>query len=465
MAGFGEAEARAARDNKLAQIANELVLLPPDEQARAMDAALAELGGAEDAAAFFAPTLDYSGGQGGPAVSAGSSTAQTTSGGGASAQSATSTVLWLLPDNLGTTRDVIDNSGALVNHIAYAAFGAITAITGASGQPLTQSATRYLYTQREFDFATHLNYHRARYYDPTSGRWLSEDPISFSAGDTNLQRYVANGPSNASDPNGLISKRRQPAIGDLNPRRMGDVEIAAAAVEVIQEMKEEKWKPRNPSNPGEFGDAFEERLAGKIDRRKLGNNQFFHDVCVDTRTRKILKLGGGPGGTDTTQIDFIYYRGELTVGAKLDRSKVIAVYDAKTGRIDLEQMERISQVTGKSVIPIEPPEKHTSRGWQASEKVAERLKRLKIAGIITSTALTGLGLLAVTMTDDEEYELALLVRRRNEVIDETTLLTWCQTDLRTWLARFIDDETTVQAAVLSVHHIEAELMKQKDRGN
>jgi hypothetical protein len=58
MAGFGEAEARAARDNKLAQIANELLLLPPDEQARAMDAALAELGGAEDAAAFFGPTLD-----------------------------------------------------------------------------------------------------------------------------------------------------------------------------------------------------------------------------------------------------------------------------------------------------------------------------------------------------------------------------------------------------------------------
>jgi RHS repeat-associated protein len=27
-------------------------------------------------------------------------------------------------------------------------------------------------------------------YDPTQRRWLSEDPIAFGAGDTNLYRYV-----------------------------------------------------------------------------------------------------------------------------------------------------------------------------------------------------------------------------------------------------------------------------------
>jgi RHS repeat-associated protein len=216
MAGFGEAEARAARDNKLAQIANELLLLPPDEQARAMDAALAELGGEDVGAAFFALTLDDSGGYRAPAVSAGSTTAQTTSGGGASAQSATSTVLWLLPDNLGTTRDVIDNSGALVNHITYAAFGAITAITGASGQPLTQSPTRYLYTQRELDPTTHLNYHRARYYDPSAGRWLSEDPIGFAAGDANLARFVHNSPADFADSSGLSKKKVGGGTGTPN---------------------------------------------------------------------------------------------------------------------------------------------------------------------------------------------------------------------------------------------------------
>ncbi len=41
-------------------------------------------------------------------------------------------------------------------------------------------------------------------YDPTVGRWLSNDPIGFAAGDTNLQRYVGNSPTNYVDPTGLL---------------------------------------------------------------------------------------------------------------------------------------------------------------------------------------------------------------------------------------------------------------------
>jgi uncharacterized protein RhaS with RHS repeats len=40
-------------------------------------------------------------------------------------------------------------------------------------------------------------------YDPTTGRWLMEDPIDFDAGDANLFRYVGNNPTNATDPSGL----------------------------------------------------------------------------------------------------------------------------------------------------------------------------------------------------------------------------------------------------------------------
>jgi hypothetical protein len=40
-------------------------------------------------------------------------------------------------------------------------------------------------------------------YDPTTGRWLTEDPSGFDAGDANLYRYVGNGPTNAIDPEGL----------------------------------------------------------------------------------------------------------------------------------------------------------------------------------------------------------------------------------------------------------------------
>ncbi|MBY0516246.1 MAG: RHS repeat-associated core domain-containing protein [Bacteriovoracaceae bacterium] len=43
---------------------------------------------------------------------------------------------------------------------------------------------------------------RARYYDPSSGRFLSEDPIGFLGGDYNLYRYVGNNPILKVDPSG-----------------------------------------------------------------------------------------------------------------------------------------------------------------------------------------------------------------------------------------------------------------------
>lgn len=45
--------------------------------------------------------------------------------------------------------------------------------------------------------------YRARYYEPSTGRFFSEDPIRFKA-DPNFYRYVQNGPVNSADPSGLI---------------------------------------------------------------------------------------------------------------------------------------------------------------------------------------------------------------------------------------------------------------------
>jgi len=48
-----------------------------------------------------------------------------------------------------------------------------------------------------------LYYYRARYYDPSIGRFISSDPIEFQAGDFNFYRYVGNDPVNFVDPSGL----------------------------------------------------------------------------------------------------------------------------------------------------------------------------------------------------------------------------------------------------------------------
>jgi len=122
----------------------------------------------------------------------------TTSGGGGTR--------WLLADHLGTIRDIVDNAGAVLNHILYDSFGNILSQT----DPLI--ATRYAFTGREFDAETGLHYYRARYYDGAIGRFVSEDPIGFEGRDANLFRYVSNAPSRFSDPFGKYQTRGGPDL-------------------------------------------------------------------------------------------------------------------------------------------------------------------------------------------------------------------------------------------------------------
>ena len=61
---------------------------------------------------------------------------------------------------------------------------------------------RYTYAGYQTDTTTGLYYANARYYNPATGTWTSQDPLGFDAGDSNLYRYVNNGPTNGTDPSG-----------------------------------------------------------------------------------------------------------------------------------------------------------------------------------------------------------------------------------------------------------------------
>lgn len=50
------------------------------------------------------------------------------------------------------------------------------------------------------------SHYRARYYDPTTGRFLSEDPIGFAGKDDDFYAYVGNMPTQYTDPFGYARK-------------------------------------------------------------------------------------------------------------------------------------------------------------------------------------------------------------------------------------------------------------------
>ena len=89
-----------------------------------------------------------------------------------------------------------DAAGFVVNSYEYDSYGRIEASIEGIANPFT-------YTGREQDPESGLYYYRARYYDPEIGRFLSEDPIGFTARDLNLYRYVGNNPVKFVDPDGL----------------------------------------------------------------------------------------------------------------------------------------------------------------------------------------------------------------------------------------------------------------------
>src|SRR6185437_9139235 len=87
-------------------------------------------------------------------------------------------------DGLGSVTSLTGSTGAMLNSYSYDAFGNVAASTGSFVNP-------YQFTGRDYDSETGLRYYRARYYDESTGRFLSEDPARFIGG-LNLYRYAHN---------------------------------------------------------------------------------------------------------------------------------------------------------------------------------------------------------------------------------------------------------------------------------
>lgn len=100
-----------------------------------------------------------------------------------------------LSDALGSTTALADSTGTVQTQYTYEPFGN-TSLTGVADSNSAQ------YTAREND-GTGLYYYRARYFDPQTQRFISEDPSEFEGGDLDFYSYVGNEPTGFIDPTGL----------------------------------------------------------------------------------------------------------------------------------------------------------------------------------------------------------------------------------------------------------------------
>ena len=121
-------------------------------------------------------------------------------------------VAYPLADGLGSIRLTVGSSGAVLSSQTTDPFGQITAATGT---PLT-----FGFSGQQTDAETGLQYLRARYYDPSSGRFLSQDPVAgLLPNPATLHKYVyaLDDPLRYTDPTGT-----DPACGTITGSFLND---------------------------------------------------------------------------------------------------------------------------------------------------------------------------------------------------------------------------------------------------
>jgi len=119
-----------------------------------------------------------------------------------------------MADGHGSTRLLTDGSGAVQNAFTFDGYGNLVASNAAP-------QTAYLYGGERFDFDLRQYYLRARYYNPTVGRFGAMDQVDGTPNDPlslHKYAYTQNNPVNGRDPSGnetLVSMSFAMTIADI----------------------------------------------------------------------------------------------------------------------------------------------------------------------------------------------------------------------------------------------------------
>lgn len=194
-----------------------------------------------------------------------------------------------LYDGLGTTRGLTDGSGVLSDQYFYEAFGELLASTGST-------VNSYLFTGEQFDADLEQYYLRARYYDPSVGRFTQMDTWQGRLQEpVTLHKYLyANGdPARFVDPSGRVGiAKATVALGVAST--LANIGISTATIGLIS-----AGAASDPNGPGSglLPDGVMVSLrAGAAGRGISGSGG--GDLVYDFRSGELWSFGALEGSVD-----------------------------------------------------------------------------------------------------------------------------------------------------------------------
>jgi RHS repeat-associated protein len=178
-------------------------------------------------------------------------------------------VSYYVTDVRGSVVAIVDATGKITHRYQYDEFGAVMQQQEADFNPF-----RYVGKYGVMYNTDTRYYMRARHYDPTIGRFLSEDPIWS----TNLYPYADNNPIMRIDPRGEIAKRTVDLRYQLSILGMfSKYEIHLTTSGNVKYYSKSSWS-------GELTEVSEDKLPWWVKRKKDNVVKLLRDIDYEVES-------------------------------------------------------------------------------------------------------------------------------------------------------------------------------------
>jgi len=147
--------------------------------------------------------------------------------------------------------------------------------------------------------------YRARYYNPTTGRFLSEDPMGFAGSGPNFYAYAGDNPSNSTDPLGLKNYNEQQTLEWLN---QAYISATAGPIQGLTNMLNNSTGMLNPDTG---------QLSGRVGQFDFAYTQYMNDTWTfNGQTMDASHFANFVAGFEGAAYDATYFPDAYLLGIR-----------------------------------------------------------------------------------------------------------------------------------------------------